>query len=73
MTEPDSITVYTPRDHTPLALLTPKEPRLFPFPSNLEVLTKSPGRNFVVVTVHIGRCHVDAGMNALVVSSQQLR
>ena len=28
--------------------------------------------HLVVVTVHVGRCHVDAGMNALVVVGQQL-
>ena len=28
--------------------------------------------HLVVVTVHVGRCHVDSGMNTLVVSSQQL-
>lgn len=39
-----SVTVYTPRDHTPLALLIPNTPRLLSFPNNLEVLTKSPGR-----------------------------
>ena len=29
--------------------------------------------HLVVVTVHVGRCHVNAGMNALVVVGQQVR
>ena len=35
-------------------------------------LEQPPPDHPVVVLVHVGRCHVDAGMNALVVAAQQL-